>query len=132
MCIICEIKKFAEQEAGMELVETPIAQVDPLLIATLKRAERDLEHLKGNMQDDVWLFKQQGQTRETIERNIKDAYERRFVEAGNRVNEVRDKILTSVGVDPNSEEENVVYGVLQSDMMVVKREYVSHFEPATT
>ncbi|ACQ71952.1 hypothetical protein [Exiguobacterium sp. AT1b] len=131
MCIICEIKKFAEQEAGMELVETPIAPVNPLLVMALKRAERDLEHLKDNMQDDVWLFKQQGQTRDMIERNIRDAYERRINDASHRVNKARDKILVSVGIDPDIEE-GAVYGVLQNDLMVVKREYVSHFEPATT
>ncbi len=47
------------------------------------------------------------------------------------MNEARDKILVSVGIDPDSEE-GAIYGVLQDDLMVVKREYVSHFEPATT
>lgn len=131
MCIICEIRKFAEQEAGVELVETPIAPVDPLLLTALKRAERELEHLKDNMADDVWLFKKQGQSRETIERNVRDAYERRINDASHRVNEARDKILVSVGIDPDSED-GAIYGVLQDDLMVVKREYVSHFEPATT
>ena len=71
MCILCLLQEHVEKSEEMELVTTEVGMVDPILFVRMKRAENEMEHIKSNMHDDVWLFKQQGMSEAEMTKNLK-------------------------------------------------------------